>query len=131
MTFFIIFFIVLTLVHTYIGRRLINSTRFSSQFKNIFWSVLILMFLSLFLSILLRVFRIGNAVESFLGWIGYTWLGFISLIFLLILFRDLGWGIGAGINKIRKFLTKTSTLTENNSYEVNQECRQFINSPSI
>ncbi len=125
MTFLIVFFIVLALAHTYIGRRLIKSTRFSPRSKNIFWCSLILMFFSPFLPILFRGFGFSNSAVSFFGWIGYTWLGFISLIFLLILFRDLGWGIGSVIKKTYRIFIK-STTEENKVQQVNLERRQFI-----
>jgi len=126
MTFFIISFIVLLLAHSYIGMRIISPYTLSTGMKILYWSILSFLFLSPFLAMFSRFSGFSQSIESFLGWIGFSWLGFISIIFLLVLFRDIGWGIGTGINKTYKIVNSSINKTEIKENSVNKERRQFI-----
>ncbi len=126
MAFFIISLLILIMVHTYIGIRIINPFHLSHFFKYFLWGLLIIMLLSPFLPVLARFAGLNKSIESILGWIGYSWLGFVSIIFLLILFRDIGWGMGTGTQKIYRLFTKTNAIAASTENPVNQERRQFI-----
>ncbi|MFC2088032.1 metallophosphoesterase [Calditrichota bacterium] len=125
MMFFIISISVLFLIHLYIGIRIINPFDFSPMWKYLSFGVLFIMFLSPFLLFWFRTNGINKSLESLVGWIGYTWLGFASLIFLLVLFRDLGWTLGTSVQKVYQLFSQSDSGT-NEVTTFNSERRQFL-----
>lgn len=126
MTFFIISFSVLLLAHSYIGIRLISPFTLPPGIKILYWSIFGFLLLSPFLAIFSSLLRFNQSFVTFLGWIGFSWLGFMSIIFLLVFLRDIGWGIGTGINKSYHFVNSAINKTEIVENPVNKERRQFI-----
>jgi predicted MPP superfamily phosphohydrolase len=123
---FLIVFVLLSLGYGYVGWRLIISANLQSPWNIIAWSILIVFLLLPPLSIFLQVNRFENAWGELLSWTAYLSLGFFSLLFTILIIRDLIWltALGASnfISLIRDFLEhKPITVTQ-----VDPERRQFI-----
>jgi predicted MPP superfamily phosphohydrolase len=107
-----IFFIVLTLAmflsYTYIGWRLIKPSTFPVRKKRLAWAILLIMPLLVPLSFLLQITMEGSSWSDVLGWVAYISMGFFSLLFALLLTRDLFWGIVRIARKIASFIRAIS-----------------------
>ncbi len=107
-----IFFIVLTLAmflsYTYIGWRLIKPSTFPVRKKRLAWAILLIMPLLVPLSFLLQITMEGSSWSDVLGWVAYISMGFFSLLFALLLTRDLFWGIVRIVRKIASLIRAIS-----------------------
>ena len=108
---FIVFFSIATTIlalgYGYVGWRLIRPPRLGSPWKRVAWAALALLSVLPTLSIATRIGGVEASWGDLLSWIGYLSLGFLSLVLLLVVFRDLGWlGISAG----RRLITRIRSL---------------------
>lgn len=87
--FIIIFTALIGLSGFYIGRQIILPSSFKIHWKTGAWSFLFLGLLLTPLQVLLRILKIEGPILDFIAWIGYLGLGFISLLFVLLLMRDI------------------------------------------
>ena len=91
MIFFVALTMAMVLSYSYIGWRLITPTSMPEGKKRVTWTILLTMPLLVPLSFLLQVTTEESAWSDVLGWIAYISMGFFSLLFALLLTRDLFW----------------------------------------
>ncbi|MBT4484553.1 MAG: metallophosphoesterase [Candidatus Latescibacteria bacterium] len=100
MYFFLIVLGIMTFVYSYVGWRIIVPLGLSHP-MNILASILMLVLLGLpFISILLRIYEYHNYFIYLLTWISYLSLGFVTLVFLFLVVRDLGLFTAVIISKL-------------------------------
>jgi len=86
--FFLVSFTILALVYGYIGWRTIAPFSLGARWNSVFW-FLTLLFLALpFLSIFLRMRGAEGHVSDVAAWAGYIGMGFVSLVFVMLVVRD-------------------------------------------
>ena len=124
--FFIFAVIVLGLLFSYIGWRLILSAHLLYPWNLIGWSVLGILFILTFLPFAIRFFKLNSSFEVLLAWLGYSIMGFMSLVFLFILIRDFGWIISTGIQKSYQYTMSKLSTTETINNAFDPERRNFI-----
>lgn len=86
-------------MYGYIGWRLIIPAAFSTPVNIILWAVLVVSLLLPFLPIMLRFRGTGGFAVDTLAWIGYLSFGFFTLLFAVLLTRDVIFLLGLGIQK--------------------------------
>ncbi len=84
----------------YIGHRLIIAPQVAAPFDKIGWMTLFFALLITPLSAVFNRMGIENTFTDALSWVGYIFLGFISLVLVFLAIRDLSWLGGAGIKKV-------------------------------
>ncbi|MEE9464709.1 MAG: metallophosphoesterase [Candidatus Neomarinimicrobiota bacterium] len=89
--FLLIVLAVLILMHGYSGLRLIPTLGLPPPWKAIAWGVLAAMMLLPPLPIIMRARGYENIFTDILAAIGYTSMGFFSLLFMIVVARDLAW----------------------------------------
>ncbi len=107
-----IFYIVIAgtiLMYAYLGRRLVAPLRLRRPWKWTAWFIYLLFPISVPLSVILRMHLGYMPLGDVLGWIGYTGLGFFSLVFAFFLVRDLAWIVMRGLAKVRATAGGTTT----------------------
>jgi predicted MPP superfamily phosphohydrolase len=97
--FLIIAFGILALVYGYTGWRLITRANLSSSGKIFSWSVLIFLLVVAPLQLVLRATGVETSWLDLLAWFGYIGLGFFSLVFSLLVVRDLILLVRTGVKK--------------------------------
>lgn len=104
--FFTVVLLVLGVGYGYVGWRLIVRSPFSQKWKNFGWIALCLLFSLPMMTFILTV----NGAEGFwldaFSWTGYVGLGFFSMVFMLLLARDLTSLLGAAFRRTAAFFTK-------------------------
>lgn len=86
--------------YAYIGWRLIASSNLTGTWALVAWISLILLFIIPPAGFVLQINRIENAFTDFLAWASYLSMGFISMVFTLLLVRDIVLLASGGIQKI-------------------------------
>jgi predicted MPP superfamily phosphohydrolase len=124
--FFIFAVFILGLIFTYVGWRLIISAHLYYPWNLIFWIILGVLFVLTFLPFFIRYFRLDTSFEVIMAWIGYSIMGFMSLLFLFILIRDFGWMITTAFQKIYSFSSSRFSGTESIKNTFDPERRNFI-----
>ena len=99
MIFLFVVIIVLSLMYGYIGWRLIIPAAFSTPVNIILWAVLVVSLILPFLPIMLRFRGTGGFAVDALAWIGYLSFGFFTLLFAVLITKDLIFLLGLGIQK--------------------------------
>jgi uncharacterized protein len=97
--FFSIVLVLSTLLHLVLGWRLIGPAELGPTAHRAAWIALIghaILMPSTFLLLPMS----GAKWADVLQWIGYVAMGFFSLLFVFVLFRDLGWLAALGVSKI-------------------------------
>ena len=94
-----IFIAVLSLMYGYIGWRLIIPAGFGPPVTLLSWGVLVTLFILFFFPIVMRFNRVGGAWIDAIAWIGYLSFGFITLLFAMLVTKDLILLVVAGIKK--------------------------------
>ncbi len=90
LNFILVFIILVGLLGFYIGRQIILPLSCKIHWKTGAWFFLFFGLLLTPLQVLLRILKIEGPILDFIAWFGYLDLGFISLIFVLLLARDTG-----------------------------------------
>ncbi|MEW5925419.1 MAG: metallophosphoesterase [Candidatus Zixiibacteriota bacterium] len=116
MIFLLIVIIVLSLMYGYIGWRLIIPAAFGTPVNIILWSILVVSLILPFLPIMLRFRGTGGFLVDAFAWIGYLSFGFFTLLFAVLLTKDLifllGIGIQKGIYLVRHIFDSGTTAVE-------------------
>lgn len=99
MLFFLIVLGILTFSYSYVGWRLIIPAGLCFPWNVLSWSLLLLFLMLPFLSIMLRIYGYQNYPIYVLTWVSYLSLGFITLVFLFLLARDICLIFITGITK--------------------------------
>ncbi len=88
MIFFLFAVSILASAYGYIGWRIITPSGWSAAFRAVSWSVMGLFLVLPFLSITLRLRGISGFSVDMLSWAAYLSMGFISLVFVMLVLRD-------------------------------------------
>lgn len=92
-SFFLFAGIMLFILYGYTGFRFVQTVRLPGTAQAVFWPLVILCAVLPLVSIFLR-FRDGHDfIVTYSAWIGYTVLGFTSILFMFFTARDLAWGV--------------------------------------
>ena len=124
--FFIFAILILGFIYGYIGWRLIFSAHLTMPRSLITWSILVLLFLLNFTPFIIRYYNINLFFEHLLGWVSFSILGFISLVFLFLLIRDIGWTLISSTQKIYQFFNSKISSSESVQKPSDPERRQFL-----
>jgi len=124
--FFMIAILVLGILFGYIGWRFILSAHLLFPWNLISWTTLGLLFIFTFLPFYIRFYNIDTSLEQVLAWIGYSIMGFMSLIFLFLLIKDFGWMLTTVANKIYQLVTIKFSNTELAEQPFDAERRKFL-----
>lgn len=84
----IIVFTVATLLTLYLGLRLINPAPLSRKWKVLSWSLVIMLLFGQRLTWFLRRQGMMDGVSNYVDWIGFLFLGLVSILVVLMLARD-------------------------------------------
>ncbi|MEX1140576.1 MAG: metallophosphoesterase [Bacteroidota bacterium] len=98
--FFLIVVVILGGGYAYIGWRLIASSSLTGTWSLFAWITLIALFVIPPIAFSLQINRIENSFTDFLAWASYLSMGFVSMVFTLLVFRDIIHLTSAGIQKI-------------------------------
>ncbi|MEX2191311.1 MAG: metallophosphoesterase [Bacteroidota bacterium] len=98
--FFLIVVVILGGGYAYIGWRLIASSSLTGTWSLFAWITLIVLFVIPPIAFSLQINRIENSFTDFLAWASYLSMGFVSMVFTLLVFRDIIHLTSAGIQKI-------------------------------
>ena len=101
---------VLSLGFYYMGQRLIVPFSFAAPYRQIAWTALALMYLIPFSSFFMV--RFAEKYSGLYSWIGYISLGFLSFVFVFLLFRDAAWLIGWGGQKLMALFSGTPSAVD-------------------
>ena len=91
MIFFAVVLGILGMVYGYVGLRTIIPAGFAHPWNLILWLFLAVLLILPFLPLLLRFYNIESGWLDYSGWVGYVGLGFLFLVFVMVLLRDVGW----------------------------------------
>jgi len=111
MIFFIISLSILALIYGYIGWRIIVPAELAASFNAILWALLIVFLLIPPVSISLRIYGYRSFMIDLLTWIAYLSLGFFTVVFPLLVVRDVGL-LAAGSVKKTFALVRSVTLNK-------------------
>jgi len=88
MVFLIIVIAVLSLMYGYVGWRLIVPALFSTPVNVLLWGLVVLFIILPFLPFVFRFNGIEGRAVDILAWIGYLSFGFMTLLFALVVAKD-------------------------------------------
>ncbi|MEX2116655.1 MAG: metallophosphoesterase [Bacteroidota bacterium] len=98
--FFLVVVSILAIGYGYIGWRLIASSNLTGTWNHIAWIALIALFAIPPTAVLLQINRVENTFTDLLAWVSYISMGFISMVFTLLVFRDIVLLTSSGIQKL-------------------------------
>lgn len=117
LVFLLIVIVILGGGYAYIGWRLIASSNLPGPWNLIFWIVLIILFVIPPIAFFLQINRVENTFTDFLAWASYLSMGFVSMVFTLLVFRDIILMTSTGIQKLllvaKEFFQSTSLVALN------------------
>ncbi|MCK4579075.1 MAG: metallophosphoesterase [Candidatus Marinimicrobia bacterium] len=126
MLFLIIVLSTLALIHGYVGFRIIPTLGFIGSWQGLAWLLLSLLTIMPILPILLRFLGYENGFIDALSWIVYTSLGFFTLTFLVVVFRDLGWIAWTAGTSLVTWLKEHFTAVPDFTAEYDPSRRRFL-----
>jgi len=104
MIFLFVVLAVLGLIHGYVGLRIIPTLGLSTPWIVALWLLIVVLALFSITGPVLRFNGIENRFTDLMSWIGYTSLGFFVMTLIVIVARDLGWGVWFSGSKIASWL---------------------------
>ncbi|MFC1481027.1 metallophosphoesterase [Candidatus Neomarinimicrobiota bacterium] len=119
MAFLIVVLAVLMTLHGYVGIRLIPNLPVDGRTAIFLWLGLGIFTFFPPVPIILRFRGMENGLTDVLSWIAYTSLGFFSLLFAIVLFRDIAWLVMGGATKLLAAINKAPQ-------PVDESRRQFL-----
>lgn len=90
---------VLSFLYGYVGWRLLPPLNLVQPWKLLAWIVLFVVAMLPLVSVALRFNKMETAINDLISWLGYISLGFVSLLFFLLVLKDLFWLLGFVIKK--------------------------------
>ena len=115
MSFFLIILAILGLVYGYVGWRLITPIHLATPWNAVLWGIIVLFAILPFIPVIFRINGVENTAVDVLSWVGYFSLGFFSLVFAIVLARDLVWlliwGGQKAVHLVRSLIGTTSERT--------------------
>lgn len=126
MAFFLVTTAILLASFVYIGRRLISPLEMNRRRKRAVWLIFLATPFIFPLTFLFMRNPDFEELGSVSGWIGFTFLGFISLVFILLMLNDLLKIAGAALRAIGRLVRRTASgvVGEPRSYDPSR--RRFI-----
>jgi len=103
MLFFLVAIIVFALLYGYIGWRVIVPTDFSLPVTVILWGLLIIFWLLPFVTAMIRFGGKGGILIDTLAWIGYFGFGFFTLLFAILIAKDVILLVSSGVHYLVNF----------------------------
>ena len=100
MLFIIVAIIILALMYGYIGWRLIVPASLGLVSNLILWGLLLVFLLVFILPHLLSYRGVDTPFDKALAWIGYLSFGFLTLLFAILMAKDIIWLLIIGIQKV-------------------------------
>ena len=91
---------ILGIGYGYLGWRLIATSNLTAPWNLAAWITLVIFYLIPLTAFVLQINRIENAFTHALSWLGYLSMGFVSMLFTLVLLRDVVLSTSAGIQKL-------------------------------
>jgi len=104
MIFLIVVLAVLGLIHGYVGLRIIPALGLSTPWTVALWLLIAVLALLSIAGPVMRFNGVENRFTDLISWIGYTSLGFFVMTLMVVVARDLGWGIWFSGTKIAGWL---------------------------
>jgi len=104
MQFFLIVIGLLSFFYGYIGWRLIIPAGLGHPWNVLAWCLLLVLLILPFVSIYLRFYGSQNYLIYLFTWVSYLSLGFMTLLFLLLLARDIALVISMGVKYAVSFI---------------------------
>jgi predicted MPP superfamily phosphohydrolase len=124
--FFLIVVSILAIGYGFIGWRLITTSQLPAPWNALAWGCLILLFLLPPAAFSLQVSRIENSFSGILSWLGYTSMGFVSLVFTLIAAREITVLVSAGVQKVLALAKDFFQAGTGGSLEADAARREFL-----
>jgi predicted MPP superfamily phosphohydrolase len=98
--FLLVVIAVLSLMYGYIGWRMIIPADFSTPVNILLWAIIIAALILPFLLVLMRFRGVdGNSLDT-LAWVAYFLFGFMTLLFAILLAKDVVYLFSLGIHKL-------------------------------
>ncbi|UCG61498.1 MAG: metallophosphoesterase [Candidatus Zixiibacteriota bacterium] len=126
MSFFFVVITVLSLMYGYIGWRMIIPAALGMPWSLILWVVLVIFALLPFVPVIMRFNGIEGTAVDIAAWVGYLSFGFLTLLFALLLFKDVGWLIYMAIKKSIFFAGQTLGSGDTVSETVDPQRRRIL-----
>jgi uncharacterized protein len=125
---FVLFFsfwcAILALAYWYVGRRMVWGAQLKRKKKNVVWVLIVLIFLLPQVPFFLFLNRLQATWIDSLSWAGYIVLGFFSLLFTVVVLRDVALLSGVGFMKLRNMTSGSRKTTA--MHPVKQDRRRFL-----
>jgi uncharacterized protein len=126
MIFFLVVIIVLCLMYGYVGWRLIVPAAFSLSTSVLLWGLLVTLLLLPFIPILMRLKGADNTGLDILAWVGYLSFGFITLLFALLVAKDVVFVATAAIQKSFHLIAQGLSVGHTATEAVDPERRRML-----
>lgn len=120
----VIVFAVATFLTLYIGWRLINPSPLARRWKLLSWTMVILLLFGQRLTWVMRRDGLEGDIYNVIDWIGFSFLGLVSFVVVLMLVRDLPIVFRRIMSAGRKIFTRRSKRPY--FLEPNHERRRFL-----
>ncbi|MBI2619434.1 MAG: metallophosphoesterase [Ignavibacteriales bacterium] len=124
--FFLIFLAILGLGYGYIGWRLIAPSHLTEPWNTISWVALVTLFLIPPIGFFFQFNRIEAWWTNILSWISFLSMGFVSLLFTLLVVRDLALLTSLGVEKIIAFGRQFFEAGGRAALEADPQRREFL-----
>ncbi|MFZ5979053.1 MAG: metallophosphoesterase [Candidatus Zixiibacteriota bacterium] len=122
--FFIIVILIFSLMYGYIGWRIIVPAAFSLPVNLLLWGLLLFFLVLLFFPYFARPLGLEGAPVNIIAWVGYLSFGFLTLLFALLVVKDLSMLLYTGAQKIMTLFHLIGDSTSNET--VNPERRRLL-----
>lgn len=114
------------LVYGYIGWRLISFPKFSRFWKSILWSVLIMLMFLPSAPFILFIYQIEALWIDILAWIAYLSLGFLPIVFISLVVKELAFFVTNFVRKTYVQLLRFCDLDSNDAGTTDVSRRLFL-----
>jgi predicted MPP superfamily phosphohydrolase len=124
--FFLIVLATLSLIYGYIGWRLITPIHLGAPWTAILWIVIIFFAVLPFIPIIFRINGVENTAVDVMSWLGYLSLGFFSLVFAILVVRDVVWFVIWGGQKVVHLARSLSGGAKETAGPIDPERRRLL-----
>ena len=107
MIFLFIVIFVFSLMYGYIGWRIIVPAAFSLPVSLLLWGLLVLFLILLFFPYFARPLGLDGSWVNIIAWVGYLSFGFLTLLFAILVVKDLSVLLISGVQKALLFFNIT------------------------
>ncbi len=119
---------VLTFLYSFVGWRLLGPLNLVGPFRSLAWGLILVAAAFPISSIAMRIIRIEDSIVDFVSWLAYLSLGFASILFFLLIIKDLAVFSNFLIGKIYLILQleTTETIVESTLGASGESRRQML-----